>query len=298
MMADRKRIDSRFFTIENMLAKILENKVDSITLTGGEPTLRKDFFELLHKVADTHLVLTVQTNGRRLSRPEAVRELAFLSRRDIVFVVALHGASASIHDRITRIPGSFGETERAIQNLLELGFPVCGKVVFSNYNLSTAPEIFSHMHQIGVREAVVAFPHAEDFSPAILQEILPKYSAVRDMLKTLSDPQAHMDRLVWETIPFCIYPSPDFFPFSLDVSLLREKLHDEATFIEMTMTGETISWSESRQAIKNKPPQCQGCVLDRICEGAWAEYFSVHGADDFVPIHDMGVVEAFIDKLA
>jgi MoaA/NifB/PqqE/SkfB family radical SAM enzyme len=45
-------------------------------------------------------------------------ELTALSRRDIVFAVALHAPEAEIHDRITRAPGSFAETVEGINNLV------------------------------------------------------------------------------------------------------------------------------------------------------------------------------------
>jgi sulfatase maturation enzyme AslB (radical SAM superfamily) len=298
LLKEHKAVDAECETIDGLIAKIIENKADSVTLTGGEPTLRKDFFDLLERLSDSDLAITVQTNGRNLSKAAALDRLAAMSRRDITFVVALHGASAAIHDQVTRKARSFQETTLAIQNLRSIGFPVCGKIVLSSYNLHGTAETLNYMRTLGIDDAMVAYPHAEDFSSGALKEILPSYGSVQAMLQTVPGPKAGMRRMLWETIPFCIFPTPDFFPFSLDVEYFREKLQTGQTFIEMSMTGETLSWHDTRKTIKSKASQCQACLVEQLCEGVWSEYFDVHASHGFTPIQNMELINTFLEQLS
>ena len=147
----QKNLDTDYKSIESLLAELREKGMRSITLTGGEPTLREDFYPLLNGLANTSLPITVQTNGRLLSTFKARKALSALSRRDIYFVVALHGADSALHDTITRVPGSFQETVAGIAALTDLGFPVCGKLVLSRYNTPALPSILAYMHVLGIK---------------------------------------------------------------------------------------------------------------------------------------------------
>ena len=293
----RGNLDTEHKSIETLLAGLWEKGMSSITLTGGEPTLRKDFYAILAGLAKTPLPVTVQTNGRLLSSHQGKEALCALPRRDILFVVALHGADSALHDTVTRVPGSFRETLAGITALVEAGFPVCGKMVLSRYNTDALASTLAYMYVLGIQDAVVAFPHAEDFSPSALRDILPRYAAVKNALRSLPRSQQPLPHITWETIPFCVFPGPSFFPNSLDLLHLQEHLRDEKTVIEMSMTGERMEWAKSRKSIKSKGSRCGLCLMDYACEGVWSEYFDVYGGDDLEPIQDHAVVQAFLEKL-
>ena len=84
----------------------------SLMLTGGEPMVHPQFFEIGRMTKELGFVVRVRTNGHTLS-PRNVERL----RQEVdpyMVEVSLHGASAEVHDRQTRAPGSF---ERLIRNL-------------------------------------------------------------------------------------------------------------------------------------------------------------------------------------
>ena len=291
-------LDTEPNSIEALLVRLREKGMSSITLTGGEPTLRKDFHALLHTLAKTPLPITVQTNGRLLSSPEVKEALGSLPRRrDIFFVVALHGADSTLHDAITRIPGSFKETVAGIAALTDLCFPVCGKMVLSRYNTDALAGTLTYMCELGIQEAMVAYPHAEAFPPVALRDVLPRYADVKKALATLLRPTQPLPHLTWETIPFCVFPDSSFFPSSFDLMHLQAHLQNEKTIIEMSMTGERIEWEKSRKSIKSKGERCRLCIMDHVCEGVWSEYFDLYDEDDLEPIQDIGAVQAFLEKL-
>jgi MoaA/NifB/PqqE/SkfB family radical SAM enzyme len=85
-------------------------------LTGGEPMVHPHFFDIGRKARDLGFVTRIRTNGHSLNRRMAER---LRDEVDPYMVeVSLHGATAEVHDRQTRVPGSF---DRLIENLRAVG---------------------------------------------------------------------------------------------------------------------------------------------------------------------------------
>ncbi len=83
-----------------------------LMLTGGEPMIHPHFFEIGSMCRELGFVVRVRTNGYTLF-PRNIERL--INEVDPYAVeVTLHGASAEVHDRQTRVPGSF---DRLIRNL-------------------------------------------------------------------------------------------------------------------------------------------------------------------------------------
>ena len=88
-----------------------------VNIGGGEPTVRRDFWELID-YATTHGVgVKFSTNGSRITAPAAQR----LAATDYVDVqISLDGASAEINDAV-RGAGSYATAIRAMERLAEAG---------------------------------------------------------------------------------------------------------------------------------------------------------------------------------
>ncbi len=87
-----------------------------LSLTGGEPLLRKDFWEIAQCAHDLGFALNLKTNGTLIDEKAASR-IAELSvyRVDI----SLLGATPKVHDAITQVQGSLEKTLQAVQMLRE-----------------------------------------------------------------------------------------------------------------------------------------------------------------------------------
>lgn len=86
----------------------------NLTLSGGEPLLRRDFFPLAERARTLGFVLRIFTNGLLIT-PALADRLAAL--HPYAVEVSIYGADAATHDAITRRPGSFARTTGAL-NLL------------------------------------------------------------------------------------------------------------------------------------------------------------------------------------
>jgi mycofactocin radical SAM maturase len=89
-----------------------------VNIGGGEPTVRKDFWELLDYATAHSVGVKFSTNGSRITAQTAAR----LAASDYVDVqVSIDGATAAVND-VVRGPGSFDTAITALEHLATAGF--------------------------------------------------------------------------------------------------------------------------------------------------------------------------------
>lgn len=119
-----------------------------VTLTGGEPLVREDFFDVLQAVARRRdrLDLAILTNGTLVDR-DAARRLA-LARPSYV-QVSVEGAEAT-HERI-RGPGSFAGAVRGLEHLAAEGVWTVVSFTAHRGNWRELPEVARLGRHLGAR---------------------------------------------------------------------------------------------------------------------------------------------------
>jgi hypothetical protein len=279
---------------------IADRGYSSITLTGGEVTMREDFPKICSYALEKQFDITVQTNGRLLSAPHIKNFLeGCQGNSKLNFVIALHGSTANIHDNITNTPDSFLETINGIKLLSSLAFRMTGKIVMSLKNIKDLSQTLKLYKELSINEVVVAFPHAEEFDDETFSSVVPRYKEVGAALDAVMlASEGFPKQIRYETIPFCILSSPTMWYMNTDLAFsLQKHQNQQETLISMAMAGDLINWSEERLKSKKKSGDCSLCLLDYLCEGPWIEYVMIYGNQEFIPITDTQRVEEFISKL-
>lgn len=147
-------------TISNHLLKVSDfedifEQFDQIGILrvgfeGGEPFLRKDWFEIL-KLADKHYFnYFVNTNATMID--ESIAKKLAQTNVDRI-CVSLDGPTAQIHDKSRGKSGTFELTKRGIINLMNCGIAVDGIITLTKYNVNYIPETLELMHELGIHEA-------------------------------------------------------------------------------------------------------------------------------------------------
>ncbi|WP_302610399.1 His-Xaa-Ser system radical SAM maturase HxsC [uncultured Mitsuokella sp.] len=155
--SDGERQTSYGLPDEALLAYVdmLPADVTHIAVTGGEPTLRPALFlQVMSKVAARFpgKEVLLLTNGRSLSVNSFFAKFIENCPPHLCVAVPLHGDTAELHDCITRAPGSFKQTDRALKNLLQANIPVEIRVVITKLN-------YLHLGQIADR-IIESYPTA------------------------------------------------------------------------------------------------------------------------------------------
>ncbi len=107
-------------------------------MTGGEPLLRKDFFEIYMYIKQKGILVTVFTNAALIT----MEHIKFFKRyppRDIE--VTVYGVTADTYERVTRRPGSFAAFMRGLTLLLENGIRVRFKTMALRSNIDELEKI-------------------------------------------------------------------------------------------------------------------------------------------------------------
>jgi len=97
-----------------VLAELKELGILFLTLTGGEPLLRKDFWEIAEEARRLKFAIRVFTNAYLID--DAVADK--LKKVGVVETsISIHGSRPEVHEKLTRIPGSFQRVIDAVGRL-------------------------------------------------------------------------------------------------------------------------------------------------------------------------------------
>lgn len=107
-------------------------------ITGGEPLLREDFFEIFLALKRLGLLVQIFTNAC-LVTPEHVTLFQKYPPRDLE--VTVYGVTAETYEGVTRRPGSFAAFRRGLDLLLQGGVKVRLKTMALRANLHELPLI-------------------------------------------------------------------------------------------------------------------------------------------------------------
>ena len=99
----------------DFFADLRDLQVLNLTLTGGEPLAHPDFLRLGARARELGFVVRIKSNGHALRGAMARRIRDEID--PFLIEVSLHGASPAVHDRQTRVAGSF---QRLLANLREM----------------------------------------------------------------------------------------------------------------------------------------------------------------------------------
>jgi len=111
-----------------------------LILTGGEPLVRPDIFELASMCSKLFSRVALATNGTLVDDAVAAQIAASGIQR---VSISIDGATAGTHDAFRGLPGSFEEALRGIDALRRAELPVQINVTVARHNLSEVEQILS-----------------------------------------------------------------------------------------------------------------------------------------------------------
>lgn len=111
-----KKDEISFEEIRNYVAEAKKLGCSKWLLSGGEPMIRNDFYDILDYISSRSSLYSLNTNGTLITP-----QIAHLMKRKGRKWVSLYGATKEVSDHITRNPGSFEATLRGMRYLNEAG---------------------------------------------------------------------------------------------------------------------------------------------------------------------------------
>src|SRR5215471_6652828 len=118
-----------------------------LTLSGGEPLVRKDFFEIVAFARSLQFNVKLKTNGILIGAREAARLRALGIEK---VQISIYSHRAEVHDKITKVKGSFARSVRAICFLKEQGLKVAIATILMKQNLDDYREVMALARKLNV----------------------------------------------------------------------------------------------------------------------------------------------------
>lgn len=122
-----------------------EMKIPYVAISGGEPLLHPNFFEVAEFIRESGASLKVETNGEFID-DATVDRFAGLNFRSVQ--ISLDGATSGTHE-ILRLKGNFAKSRRAVEKLVAKG--VTTEIVFvpTSFNIHEVGEAIDMAAKLG-----------------------------------------------------------------------------------------------------------------------------------------------------
>jgi radical SAM protein with 4Fe4S-binding SPASM domain len=131
----------------NLMQLLIDNEVRAITITGGEPFLRRDIlFDLLKYGSKSGSTMSINTNGAMITKSDA----KYLKETGVDFVlISLLCDDPAVHNQIA-CAKTHKKTSQGISWLIEEGLNVSVNMVVSSYNCHRVRQTAEYVRKLGV----------------------------------------------------------------------------------------------------------------------------------------------------
>jgi len=144
------RRDSRELSFEEacrILDQIKELGSPLVVLTGGDPLMRNDFYDLIRYGTALGLQISANPSGTELVTRTAMNRAAEAGLKRIQF--SLDGSSPAIHDGFRQVEGSFKWTMNGLHYAREAGMDVEITTTVSAHNIDDLEQVAQIAERIG-----------------------------------------------------------------------------------------------------------------------------------------------------
>lgn len=138
--------EMNYSEISLLFTQLADAGVFFLTLSGGEPMIRRDFFDIVARARALEFNVKVKTNAVLVRDAEA-RRLRALGVEQMQ--VSVYSHRPEVHDAITKLPGSFRRTLDGIRALRAAGLKVAVSNVMMRSNLNDHKGVAELARELG-----------------------------------------------------------------------------------------------------------------------------------------------------
>lgn len=270
-------------------------------LTGGEPMVRKDFFEIYDGMREMGLLISVNSNGSMLQGEILER---FLKTPPFRFNISLYGGSNETYRKMCGIP-AYDRVKESIRILRQNGVEVSLNLSITPFNKEDLPQIYADAVEldVNVRASSYMYPsvrvNGENYGCGnrLSCEESAKYSVAWDALRlpeedfmSRAEALMRLEGTEQEGCPLeegegirCRAGSTSFW-MTWDGKMLPCGMMT-APAVKPLEIGFDAAWEQLRaETVKIRTPgKCMGCDYKEICGACAAVYYTETGRFDGVP---------------
>lgn len=130
---------------KSIIDDLCNNGLVSATITGGDPFMHPNIWQIIDYLYQHNIAITIYTNGIGLVGKEEKLAMYYPYKVQC----SLYSGDPFIHDKITRTKGSWKRTINVMDKLHELGVPIDIACPIMQTNLKTYWGVKPYMHKYG-----------------------------------------------------------------------------------------------------------------------------------------------------
>lgn len=277
-----------------------------LLLTGGEPTIRPDFVEILRGLKRMGLLISVNSNGYLL-RGELLEKV--LEDPPHRFNITLYGTSNETYAALCGVP-AYDTVLRNLRTLRQAGIDVKVNLTLTPENLADRENIAAAAEALGaqLQMATYLFPPVRvtgrtDFPQRLPAELAGRLEAQR-FRETLSEQALAdlKDKLILpaEQEDACRYcrSGRSSFWLTWDGKLLPCGMLPEPS-ADVLRLGFSTAWQSVREAVQalQYPKACQMCRYRTVCHVCLAKCYCETKGFDEAPTYACRMTKAILEEL-
>lgn len=267
--------------IFSLIKDIKEKNCNEITLSGGEPLLHKDIWEILKLSKQEKMNVTLITNGTTVTKNIAKKLSQYVQKVQ----VSLDGTTQEENDFI-RGEGSFDKAMNAIQYLAEMDISTKVGFVLTENNSSQITNLVNKLSKLNVSNIdfkkmnVVGRANLNNFSGMSLKEYALKVNEVMRIQQEVGDISVYIQPLIFDEqcpLKYEENETPTYAPrisFTGEV-FLCQMFDTKESFSVGNIKTQTLSeifqsekiWNFRKKisSVENIMNHCNSCIISDIC---------------------------------
>ncbi len=297
------------------IAQALALGTNRFYITGGEPFIRPDIFELIESILQS-ANLVILTNAILL-RGDKLNRLSQFDPARLKLQISLDGPTAEQNDPI-RGKGSFEATVRGIKEVIGAGFSPTLTAVVTESNCESLYEMVPLAARLGIKNLHLLLGHArgratesKSLASPSNEKLLEIFLTVKrltkeagisfDNIETIKGKLTGRAGVISDLMnigyeSLCVYADGTVYPSAATASipelamgsLLDQSLSD---IWKTAPVGEKI-----RRSTVQKKTKCKDCYLKYLCGGGDLEHTYLHsgsflGEDPFSSFHEQLILD-------
>ncbi len=164
--------------------ELVELGIPLVIFSGGEPLVRKDFWEIIEPMAGkSRPKLSLSTNGTLITKDVAEK----LASYGFMYVgISIDSVKPKWHDKFRGVNGAFESAVRGIKNSIEAGLDVGIRTTITRYNVDEVPSILRWAYDNGIKRVSLYILDTVGRGSNI-KEWLPSHDQLRKLARMLID---------------------------------------------------------------------------------------------------------------
>ena len=166
---------------KRIIDEAVELGIPEVTVTGGDPFSYPHCWDILDYLHERNLAVNLLTNAQALNSSEKIRRVARLGLRQLS--VSIYSTDAEVHNQITRRPGSWEQSMKALRELSAWPVPLNIKTPVFRLNTRSYYGVREIARQLGAETEVscVLKPGA-DGDVSLIEHLQTRPEALRIIL--------------------------------------------------------------------------------------------------------------------